>query len=794
MLTKKYTSLLLALLCSNALVSGASADAGDDIFSLSLAELVNLEVTTGSLFGGSAKDSPSAITIISNEQIELSGAKNLSTLMEQHVPGMILMTHSEGEKIGLRGHIAAENYKLLLLVNGKNVTNMVYEGVITEIDQWELGDIERVEVVSGPGSVTYGTGAIAGVINIITKTSKTAGQGWSVGVASHDTYNSEGLNIQYSGNIDDWGVYGFVSYRETDGLKDPDYFRLNPNEPSDNRYVGKGLSYNLGPQEYLADSFDRPQIKAHLGVERGDNFSAWLRYTQSGQTHAFQPKNYAVDDLGNPIAEKNYRNISTRSFIASADYQHKLSDSSSLATSITFDSQEYLRHRAVNTQYASDNDNNIRQYAFSQDRLALSALFDVRPTDRLNIITGYEYSQIRVGAPWGKGDDHLWIKEGVDILSSLEDSAYLQDLSLNGRPNTTTAVEVGSGIRLDTHSHLLESKYSLSEQHELFYAHRIDLPDLSDAMFSPRLSLLSKYGKDNTLVSTVQRAQRMMPIRAQYLSDISGDGSKHETIDSLELSFTNTGFDNATINVRAYYNEVSAVGFTGLELKFLADYELFGLDFTATYKADNVELSFNHSFIDPLNVSMNDNLKTGGNRNNISFSDYYYSTSGAVPLLLEGYGDGLNNWPTNISKFLYTHSFLGDRLKAHVNLQIYWDYEGAYDEMGMYQTAYDNIDRASLSSDDQLAFDQQYQDFLNEKRLLENEGAYDIDYNVNASLTYVMPVNSTTQVKLKLFAENLFNSSRRYYVSTGSSGSIPTRLQYLDKPEMYGVSVQLDFK
>jgi len=239
MQNKKVLAAVLYSLCTQVLASTTTTV--DDIFSLSLDELTNITITTGSLISGSAGESPAAVTVISRDQIEMSGSKNLAHLMERHVPGMILMTHSEGEKIGLRGHIAAENYKLLLLVNGKNVTNMVYEGVITEIDQWELGDIERVEVISGPGSVTYGTGAIAGVINIITKTSRNDLPRWSVGVANNDTYNSDGINLQYSGGIGDWGLYAFASYRETDGLKAPDYYRLNTNEPSDNRYIGKGL-------------------------------------------------------------------------------------------------------------------------------------------------------------------------------------------------------------------------------------------------------------------------------------------------------------------------------------------------------------------------------------------------------------------------------------------------------------------------------------------------------------------------------------------------------------------------
>ncbi|MCO4797697.1 MAG: TonB-dependent receptor plug domain-containing protein [Colwelliaceae bacterium] len=786
--------ILLTPLCSYSIASTNPNYSEDDIFELSLEELSKIKIKTGSLIGSSTSKSASAITIINKQSIELSGAKNLSHLLEQHVPGMMLMTHSEGEKIGLRGQIAAENYKLLILVNGKNVTNMVYEGAITEIDQWELGDIEQVEVISGPGSVTYGTGAVAGVINIISKSAKNKLPKWSLGLANNSTYQSKGVNLQYSEKIDDWGIYGFISYRETDGLSSPDYYKMNPNEPTDIRFVGKGQSATTPPQEYQADSFGRAQIKAHLDVNYGENFNVWLRYTQSGRTHAFNDKKYKIDEEGNPSDLANFRNIQTRSLIASSDYRFTLTDDSSILTSLTLDSQEYIRYRPENQQLPEDDISNIRQYAFSQDRATLSALYDYKFNDTFNLITGYEYSNIFIGAPWGKDSDHLWIKEGVDIISSIDTSAYLQDLSLDGRPNTENAVEVGKGIRIVTHSHLLESKYTFSPQQELIYAHRYDYSDAADGMFSPRFSLISTLDENSTLVSSIQRGQRMMPLRAQYLNDLAGNNSKHETLDSVELSYSNTSLENTSLNVRGYYNNSNAVGFTGEYLEFLSKTELLGIEFTASYKHKNLELTFNHAFMNPLNIKMNDDLKTGKNRNNISFADYYYNTRRDIPLLLESYGDGLNNWSKNISKFLYTQTFMDQKLKAHISAQVFWDYEGSYDEMRMYQSAYNNFDRNTLSTDEKIAFEEQYQIFLNERQLLEKEDAYEIDYNVNASLTYFWTGNDSTEVQVKLYVENLLNSSNRYYVSTGSNGSLPSRLQYLDKPVMFGLALQVNFK
>lgn len=786
-----FKALCLCVFSSHAY---SAEDDDFDFLSLSLEELASIEIETGSLFSTTTKDSPSAIAVINRDAIKASGSIKLSHLLEQRVPGLVLMTHSEGEKIGLRGHIAAENYKLLLLVNGKNVTNMVYEGVITEIDQWDLGDIERVEVISGPGSVTYGTGAIAGVINIITKTSKDNLPTWSIGASRNETYQSSGVNLQYSSGFDDWGVYGFLSYRKTGGLESPDYFRLNSNEPSDNRYIGKGELSKLGPQEYQADSFDRPQIKAHINLNYGENLTAWLRYTQSGQTHGFAEKNYKTDQSGNAEYAANFRNIQTGSFIASVDYRYELQNKSSFLTSITFDTQEYIRGRPVNTEYSEDHVNNVRQYAFSQDRARASVLYDFQPIEDLNIILGYEYSHIKVAGPWGKNIDHLWIREGVDMLSNLESSIYLQDLSLNGRPDVNNAVEVGSGIITGTHSHLLESKYRISDHHTLFYAHRVDFPDISNTMFSPRLSLISNLDENNTLVSTIQRAQRMMPIRAQYLVDLNEQNSKHETLDSIEFSYTNNSLDKTLLNFKGYYNMSQAVGFTGEKLAFLTDFDLFGLELNITYKHNDIEMIFNHSYLKPLNINMNEEFKTGQHKNNITFSDYYYQIDKGIPLTLESYGNGLNNYPQNISKFLYSHTFLEQRLKANINVQINWDHEGSYDEMGMYQQAYNAIDRENLPLDEQLLFDQQYQEFQYERQLLEAQDAYKIDYNVNASLIYSWLMSNSTQVQLTLYAENILNSSYRYYVSTGSSANYPNRLSFIDKPVTYGLSIQINFQ
>jgi hypothetical protein len=164
-----------------------------------------------------------------------------------------------------------------------------------------------------------------------------------------------------------------------------------------------------------------------------------------------------------------------------------------------------------------------------------------------------------------------------------------------------------------------------------------------------------------------------------------------------------------------------------------------------------------------------------------------------VPILLEGYGDGLNNWSKNTTKLLLTKHFMNQRLIAHINTQIFWDQEGSYDEMKMYQRSYDDFDTSVLSAEAQALFAQQKSEFERERALLDATGAYKMDYSVNASLTYLWSLPNKSELNIKVFAENIFGSKRRYNVSTGSSRYYPERLSFMEEPITYGISINIRY-
>ena len=140
-----------------------------ELLEMSLQELMEIEVESGTITGVSRSNLPVAITVISREDILCTPARNIYDLIAVYVPGATYVSHFQGLRLGIRGQLSDQNYSYQLMVNGKNVNFNAYYGMMLEMQNKDLNEIERIEIVRGPGSVTYGPGATAGTINIITK-------------------------------------------------------------------------------------------------------------------------------------------------------------------------------------------------------------------------------------------------------------------------------------------------------------------------------------------------------------------------------------------------------------------------------------------------------------------------------------------------------------------------------------------------------------------------------------------------------------------------------------------------
>ncbi|MCB1806245.1 MAG: TonB-dependent receptor, partial [Candidatus Competibacteraceae bacterium] len=140
-----------------------------DITELGLEELLNTEVTSVSKTGQKLSDAAAAVFVISQEDLRRSGVTSIPEALRM-VPGLhVARLNANQWAVTARGFNGQFANKLLVLVDGRTVYTPIFSGVYWEALDLPLADIERIEVIRGPGASLWGANAVNGIINIITK-------------------------------------------------------------------------------------------------------------------------------------------------------------------------------------------------------------------------------------------------------------------------------------------------------------------------------------------------------------------------------------------------------------------------------------------------------------------------------------------------------------------------------------------------------------------------------------------------------------------------------------------------
>ncbi len=158
-----------------------------DLASKSLEDLMNIQVTSVSKRKEKLSRTASAIFVITPEDIKRSGATNIPDLLRM-VPGLdVAQISGDTWAISSRGFNSQIADKLLVLIDGRSVYTPLFSGVFWDEQDVPLEDIARIEVIRGPGATVWGSNAVNGVINIITKPAKdTQGGLLQGGGGTHD--------------------------------------------------------------------------------------------------------------------------------------------------------------------------------------------------------------------------------------------------------------------------------------------------------------------------------------------------------------------------------------------------------------------------------------------------------------------------------------------------------------------------------------------------------------------------------------------------------------------------------
>jgi iron complex outermembrane recepter protein len=186
-------------------VAATTAPAGShDLSDMSLEDLMNVQVTSVSRKSESIADAPAAVTVIDQDAISRSGFSTIPDLLRM-VPGMdVARINSYTWAVSSRGMNDQYADKLLVLQDGRALYSPIDGGVFWNSVDYVMQDLDRIEVIRGPGATLWGSNAVNGVINITTKDARDT-QGLLVsGRGSND---DSGLSARYGGKIDDDTFY-----------------------------------------------------------------------------------------------------------------------------------------------------------------------------------------------------------------------------------------------------------------------------------------------------------------------------------------------------------------------------------------------------------------------------------------------------------------------------------------------------------------------------------------------------------------------------------------------------------
>jgi iron complex outermembrane receptor protein len=159
-------------LCAVALTHQAAGQTLRELGSLSLDELAQIQVTSVSKRPESLAESPAAVYVITGDDIRRSGATTLPEALRLAPNLEVARVNSQAYTISARGFnsVNASN-KVLVLIDGRSVFTPFFNSVFWDQQQVMLADVDRIEVISGPGGTLWGANAVNGVINIITRRS-----------------------------------------------------------------------------------------------------------------------------------------------------------------------------------------------------------------------------------------------------------------------------------------------------------------------------------------------------------------------------------------------------------------------------------------------------------------------------------------------------------------------------------------------------------------------------------------------------------------------------------------------
>jgi outer membrane receptor protein involved in Fe transport len=792
-----------------------------ELQTLDLEQLLKINVGVGNLTKSNALTTPASVTTITEEDIRLTPARNLVDLLEVYVPGASFRIHSEGLHPGIRGIISDRNYKFLLLVDGKVMNQKAHGGVVTELENWDMTDIAQIDVLRGPGSVTYGPGAIAGVINITTKNARKF-NGTSARLIYNYPYGASGAAFEHSFKNEVFEMYAYASRVSTPGTY-ADTYQTDVN--NFHGFLYQTPAFSERPAPFYGDFNGTPQVKAHLDLRFKKEWTLWARYTSQGMNAGtttlgtansldrFQTGQLTTGGtiFGPPFANKG---ISTHQATVTLANEHKFGKILTLKPMVSLSSQDFRRRINEQRAFATTDSpflqkelvdpDNLRYYGqkFAESQLFLRLLANLAFHKKLRAAFGVEYAYEHFGPAWGDTARDFRMGDANNIISGTDSQAYGFGGG-GGQPNYNGVNPYArwvqtSGWGSHTVSGLGEVNLQIHRLLGILVSARVDRNNRSATLFSPRVAIVSQLNDNNVLKLIYQRAQRMNTAeqllyqRVVNAGNSALDTAEPEVIDGYEASFSTLPTQNLNFTLTGFYNQLKVIGFNTntAASQVVGRLKLAGAEIEAAYSSKRFKVGVNHSFVkqikwqldcgpdgvcgDPTANPADPALKDDVLQSGISYADFKQRTTQDDPtVLIQGFGNDLANWANQSTK-LFIHARFSTWLLLHVDSRIFWGEQGQKDALSALQTAAD----ASGGMRTQAITDS--------IQALKDQGAYDIDFRLNASAHFLLSPSFTVGI----YGQNLCWTcgNKRYGYDAGLVRAAPIRSIFVREPLTVGAN------
>jgi outer membrane cobalamin receptor len=331
---QKFLSLISAVFLSLGISMGQTIQKD----SIKLDEVV----VTGSKIEISRKLVPLSVSQISRQDIESTGQMNILPALNSFVPGIFVternilgfgVSNTGAGSITMRGVSSSPNTDVLVLIDG----HPQYQGIFGHplADAYVASDVEKVEIIRGPASILYGSNAMAGVVNIITKQQHEEGLKVNLG-ASYGSYNTQ----KYFGTIgfkkDKLSLFASLNHDQTDGIRTNTDFNINNAYAKLGYEIYPGLSvtadfssatYNAndnGPvnQPPVPFNIDISRGKASLSIEnKFENSEGGLNFYHNFGTHDLSDGFHSTDKNDGVMLYQTFKLSTGTNITLGADFK-----------------------------------------------------------------------------------------------------------------------------------------------------------------------------------------------------------------------------------------------------------------------------------------------------------------------------------------------------------------------------------------------------------------------------------------------------------------------------------------